>query len=248
MTTDAADAVTVPSLAGSATTAWGRAVADEAFTVVPGRDLATLLPAAGLASFHAWWESLELDQELGGATYRYRRYGRLLAEHGPYGVRFTPLLHVPFQQDAALIPGYGGRARLFGPIAAPVLLDPVMTSLVAVDVAIVTAAGAKARRWEVGLHMIRIVARPGEPGLPTPEGRHQDGHDFISMHLLGRAHCSGGQSVVYREGMSPVRLTLTSALDSLVISDSRLTHEVTQVVADGHEGIRDMLLVDLNGR
>jgi hypothetical protein len=223
-------------------------VADEAFTVLAGRDLAALLPAAGLAPFRAWWESLELDQELGSATYRYRRYGRMLAEHGPNGMRFTPLPHVPFQQDAALIPDYGGRARLFGPIATPALLDPVMTSLVAADVAIVTSAGAKARRWEVGLHMIRIVAKPGEPGRPTPEGRHRDGHDFIAMHLIGRTHCRGGQSVVYREGRSPVRLTLTDTLDSLVISDSRLTHEVMQVVADGHAGIRDMLLVDLNGR
>jgi hypothetical protein len=223
-------------------------VADEAFAVLPGRDLAALLPATGFAQFHACWESLELDKELGGATYRYRRYGRLLAEDEPDGVRFTPLPHVAFQQDAAFIPDYGGRARLFSPIAMPVLLDPVMTSLVAVDMAIVTSAGAKARRWEIGLHMIRIVARPAEPGLPTPEGRHRDGHDFVGMHLLGRAHCRGGESVVYREGMPPVRLTLTNPLDSMVVSDSRLTHEVTQLVADGQAGIRDMLLVDLNGR
>lgn len=230
------------------TEAWGDVLAAEDFVLVPGGELTTLLPADDLDRLTTDWERLERDEALfDGGAYRYRRYGRLRAEcDAPGHRRFTPLPHAPFRQPAELIPGYQGQARLFGAIPEETLVSPALLGLVAADLAVVERVTGHPGRWEVGLHMVRIVAQPGAPGSPTPEGRHRDGHDFVGMHLIRRARCAGGESTVYREGRAPVRATLTARLDSLVVADARLTHEVTPVVADGGTGIRDMLLVDLN--
>jgi hypothetical protein len=232
------------------TKAWGAALDAEGFVLVSGPDLVALLPAADLARLEACWEQLELDDALiDGGSYRYRRYGRLRADRDASGNRrFTPLPHAAFRQSAAHIPDYGGRERLFSPIAEDVLRNPALVGLVAADLDVVERVTNDAGVWEVGLHLVRVIAVPDEPGNPTPEGRHSDGHDFVGMHLFGRANCMGGKSIVYREGREPVSTTLTDRLDSLIVADQRLTHEATPVTADGGVGVRDMLLVDLNAR
>ncbi|MGW4163409.1 2OG-Fe dioxygenase family protein [Streptomyces sp. NPDC004788] len=35
--------------------------------------------------------------------------------------------------------------------------------------------------WEVDAHLVRVTARPGSPGLPSPEGRHLDGFDVSPL-------------------------------------------------------------------
>ncbi|TDV43206.1 hypothetical protein CLV71_116140 [Actinophytocola oryzae] len=230
------------------TGAWGDALAAEDFVLVPGAELTALLPAGDLDRLANGWDRLELDEALfDGGTYRYRRYGRLRADgDSPGHRRFTPLPHAPFWQSAECMPDYGGRERVFGAISDETLLDPALLGLVAADLSVVERVTGHRGQWDVGLHMVRVVAVPAEPGSPTPEGRHRDGHDFVGMHLFRRTGCVGGESIVYREGRVPVHLTLTQRLDSLVVADTRLTHEVTPVVSDGMTGVRDMLLVDLN--
>jgi hypothetical protein len=99
----------------------------------------------------------------------------------------------------------------------------------------------------VRIHQIRIVAGPQEPGLPAPEGVHQDGTDFLTLHLVCRSNVAGGETTIYDLRRQPIqRLTLREALDSLIIEDPRVLHGVTPVhSADGENlGIRDMLGVD----
>ncbi|MFI6875981.1 2OG-Fe dioxygenase family protein [Streptomyces sp. NPDC050400] len=228
---------------------WGEALAGDDFVALPGSELAGWFTPADRARFFATWDHLHRDELVTGGVVRERRYGRLAASRGPGGEwSFTPLPHQAFQQTAEHIPLYEGQARMFSPIRAETLADPVLTGLIAVDLAVVAAVVPEASRFEVGLHQIRVLATPDAPGCPTPEGRHRDGHDFIGMHLIGRVNCAGGESVVHREGIPPTRMTLTERLDSLVVSDTRITHEVTPTVADGATGVRDMLLVDINER
>jgi hypothetical protein len=239
--------VTEASMAERVTPAgWAARLQAAGFAVLPHAELLHLVPDAGEPGFRALWDALEPDETvLGGGRYRRRRYGmvRVVAVDGEFHV--TALPHVPFRQDAAHIPAYGGRPRVFSPIPDEVLLSPAITGLVAVDLSVVMGL-EPATNWLVGLHMIRIVSEPGMPGEPTPEGRHRDGHDFIGMHLIDRGACTGGVSVVYPSDCAPTELTLTESLDSIVLKDDALTHEVSPIVADGSIGYRDTLLVDLN--
>lgn len=232
------------------TTAWGTVLATEDFVAVRGADLTGLFPTDAVGRLARCWERLERDDALvDGGTYRYRRYGRLRADRdAPGHWRLTPLPHAPFRQSAEHIPHYGGRARMFGPIPPADLLDPALVGLVAMDLDVVGHAAPDVLAWEIGLHMVRVVAVQGAPGSPTPEGRHRDGHDFVGMHLLTRTGCVGGESTVHPAGRAPVRLTMTERLDTIIVADPKLTHEVSPVRAENGTGIRDMLLVDLNAR
>ncbi|MGW5876127.1 2OG-Fe dioxygenase family protein [Nocardiopsis terrae] len=202
--------------------------------------------AAGDADgFRSAWDDLPMDRELvDGGSYRQRRYGRLRVRVEDGELSFEALAHTAFRQD--VIPLWEGRNRSFAPIADGVLLHAGMRDLVGWDAKLATALSG-VTDWEVGLHLVRIVARPGVEGNPTPEGRHRDGHMYVGMHMLRREGVAGGVSTVYPEGAEPVVLTMTEILESMFVDDGRVTHEVSPTSALGDStGVRDMLLVDFN--
>ncbi|HZM81202.1 MAG TPA: 2OG-Fe dioxygenase family protein [Candidatus Limnocylindrales bacterium] len=216
------------------------------YATLTAKDFGALAADPQMAAYHACWGQLPMDDEMpAGATYRRRRFGRLKVTVTDSVMTMEALPHAAFTQAAEIIALHQGKARLFEPIPREVLLGPVMRALVAFDVAAAHAVSGSTR-WLVNLHMVRVVARSGLDGQPTPEGRHRDGHLFVGMHLLGRTGCGGGESVVYVDDRPVMKTTMCDQLDSLIVDDQRVTHEVTAITSTGAEGIRDMLLVDLN--
>ncbi len=222
------------------------------FVAMHAEEAAAVVDGLPFSAFTDRWNDLPLDEELarlpGGGAFRLRRFGRFLAEVDGSTVTGTLLPHGTFQQDARHIPLFAGRQRTFAPVSPELAADPVLAALIGHDVGTVSALTGTAR-WVVNIHQIRVVARSGGSGLPTPEGRHRDGHAFVGMHLLRRERCQGGESIVYRDGQPDVRLMLRAPLDALIVDDAAITHEVTPISAaggEGGDGIRDMLLVDLN--
>lgn len=219
--------------------------ARDGFACLRRDGISHLLSGEALEDFRLGWEDLELDTGIpGGKLFRLRRYGRIRVDVDTDGsVAFAPLPNVPFRQD--VIRMWRGRERVFAPISPYVLLHEGMRALVGLDARMATRLSG-VDSWDVGVHLIRILAEPGGEGEPTPEGRHRDGHAYVGMHLLRRDRCGGGLSTVHPEGGSPVRLTLLDPLDSMFVDDARVTHEVSPISPLGGTGVRDMLLVDLN--
>ncbi|WP_156725188.1 2OG-Fe dioxygenase family protein [Streptomyces apocyni] len=219
-------------------------IARSGYTALDGGRLRTLLPADVLETFSQFWNDLPADEALtGGGGYRYRRYGRVRVEVGAEEPSFEVLPHTTFRQDG--IPLWRGAEREFAPIEEKALLHPGMAALTGFDTALATAISGR-RSWELGIHQIRMVAGQDEDGLPTPEGRHRDGHWYIGMHLLSREDCQGGESTIYPEQGEPAKFTLRTPLDSVFVDDRQVTHEVSPTKPIQHTGIRDMLLVDIN--
>lgn len=219
-------------------------VRHDGFVAVGAQEMRGALPTDNLMTLRRAWHDLPADDQMTtDVAYRYRRYGRLLVDLAGTEPMHEPLPPVGFQQEG--IPMWRGRRRVFAPIEPAVLLDPVLLALVDFDVRLGQAV-CDVRVWTVGLHLIRVVARDGPVGWPTPEGRHRDGHLFVGIHLLGRHDCTGGRSLVYPEVGEPVELTLVEPLDSMFVADQRVTHEVTPIETTGPHGHRDVLLVDLN--
>jgi hypothetical protein len=100
---------------------------------------------------------------------------------------------------------------------------------------------------DVGVHAIRCVARPGLPGISSPNRLHKDGEPFTFVHLIGRHGITGGKNLVTDNAKQLlVSLTLTERLDTVAVSDKDGYHQVKPIeVAPGHsEGYRDVLLID----
>jgi hypothetical protein len=193
------------------------------------------------------WDRLEPDRYLErGAKFRLRRYG--LYYWSPADGAPEALPHAPYFQPEDENPYAGGIARDFAPLRSETVHNPFLHALVISTFACLPVA--EERRggpWEVRVHQIRIVASPGEPGLPAPEGVHQDGTDFLTLHLVRHHNVVGAETTIYDLDRKPVwRSTLREALDSLILADPRVLHGVTPVhSADGRTvGTRDMLGVD----
>jgi hypothetical protein len=193
------------------------------------------------------WGRLEPDRYLEhGARFRLRRYGRYY--WSPAADALAVLPHETYFQPADENPYAGGIARDFAPLLPDTVHNPFLHALVRLTFACLPVSEDKLEKtWEVRIHQIRIVASPGEPGLPAPEGIHQDGTDFLTLHLVRRHNVVGGESTIYDLGRQPIGChTMREPLDSFILEDPRVLHGVTPVhSADGRTpGTRDLLGVD----
>jgi hypothetical protein len=193
------------------------------------------------------WDHLELDRYLeDGAKFRQRRYGRFY--WSPATDVLAALPQKPYFQPENENPYAGGIERTLAPLLPDTVPNPFLHALVRSTFGCLPVGDDRQQvTWEVRVHQIRVVASPEEPGLPAPEGIHQDGTDFLTLHLVRRRNIVGGETTIYDLDRKPIRRhTMLETLDSLILEDPRIMHGVTPVYpADGRTlGIRDLLGVD----
>jgi hypothetical protein len=193
------------------------------------------------------WERLEPDRYLqDGARFRLRRYGRY--RWAPANDSLSPLVQEAYFQPAEENSYAGGVARAFAPLLPDTAHNPFLHALVRLTFASLPLSDdRRTAPWEVRVHQIRIVASPGQPGHPAPEGVHQDGTDFLTLHMVRRQNVVGAETTIYDLERRPVfRCTLRDPLDSFILEDPRVLHGVTSVQsADGRTpGTRDLLGID----
>jgi hypothetical protein len=225
-----------------------RDIADRGFAWVPQAAWSIDAPLVPCwQRLHEDWDRLEPDRYLaGGAKFRLRRYGRYRWSAADGALAALP--QEPYFQPADENPYAGGIVRDFAPLLPETVHNPFLDALVRSTLACLPIAGPRQKgTWEVRIHQIRIVASPGEPALPAPEGIHQDGTDFLTLHLVRRHNVVGGESTIYDLERKPIqRCTMRQTLDSMILEDPRVMHGVSPVhSADGRSpAIRDLLGID----
>ncbi|MFN3448208.1 MAG: 2OG-Fe dioxygenase family protein [Roseococcus sp.] len=186
------------------------------------------LPPASLADFAASWARLEPDNFMAdGGRYRRRRHANFLALPGEAAHRRG--LHRPHFQATVHNRLNGGVDRWFAPVEEAAARHPACQGLLALgrEVADALHPGTP---WFVEMHQFRIEARPGAPGLPTPEGVHHDGVAVVLIAMIARTNLRGGETLVTDpEGRELARFTLDGLLDLAVLDDRRVMHGVTPV-------------------
>ena len=196
------------------------------------------------ADFSAFWRGLTLDRFMAdGGTYRLRRYGAFeLQRPGP--LRLLP--HEAYEQPRDINPLNGGVRREFDPLepgfAHHVVLEKFLTLLADV----LDAVEHQPVRWNIRLHPYRIRADLSAEGLPTPEGLHRDGVDYIVTLMVHRHNVEGGETVVTNTERQPVwQRTLADPMELLVANDWRTLHAVTPIVAADslQPACRDVLVI-----
>ena len=205
------------------------------FCFAPAEQICDLLTPAALAewpSFAASWDDLGVDTYMAdGGRYRRRRFATFAVSAD--GI--VRKAHQPHYQSRDYNPLNGGIERWFGPVTGAVAAHPVTVGLIdsgrkAFDA--LTPVPDRPHAWHVELHQFRIEAHAGQIGLPTPEGLHRDGVDWVLVVLVNRTNVESGVTSIYDLDHSHLGdFTLTDPLDSVFLQDNRVFHGVTAIRA-----------------
>jgi hypothetical protein len=213
------------------------------------RELAPALAPADWPSFAASWNELALDTHLpDGHRYRRRRHATLSARAGEESFRVEP--HQPHYQSLDYNPLVGGIERWFEPIEAQILAGETFHRVMGFCQRLFGSLRPDAD-WHVECHQFRIEARPDAAGLPTPEGVHRDGVDYVLVLLVNRTNIESGTTTVHdAEGRMLGSFTLGEPLDAALVDDTRVRHGVTAVrpVDPARPACRDVLVVTFRAR
>jgi hypothetical protein len=222
-----------------------------AFLAAPA--MAALLGAPGglpdWARFAASWNDLPLDTHLpDGHRYRRRRHATLSARAGEAAFRVEP--HQPHYQSLDYNPLVGGIERWFEPIRPEVVASAPFAAVARFCLALFGSL-RPATDWHIECHQFRIEARAAAAGLPTPEGSHRDGVDYVLVLLVDRVNIESGTTTVHDLDGRPLgSFTLSEPLDAALVDDARVKHGVTPVrpADSARPAYRDVLVVTFRAK
>ena len=204
--------------------------------------------AVAWGAFAASWQDLPPDTYMAdGGHYRQRRYASFTAEPGA-----APRLnaHRPHYQTRNYNPLNGGIDRWFAPITRPTIESSVLVKALETARAVFERSAGTAERWDIEVHQFRITAGDGISGLPTPEGLHSDGVDYVFMMLIDRRNINGGVTHIARGDGAPIAtLELKQPGDAVFLDDRKTRHGVSPIEPDdaNDAAYRDMLVVTFRG-
>jgi len=219
----------------------------------------SLYQCPGVRSFASSYDRLPADPYRAN---QYRRFNRLIYRPATGELRADPDPH--FYQSAVLNAYNRGDIRKYPPIERETLEHPGFRAAIGAFVDQVLKHDPQRREVaEAGeeldpiyAFMIRTECAPSAPGVyqkavvPTPEGVHQDGMDYVSITCVARRDVTGGVSSLYyaRDDPAPfVQMELPPGF-TMLLNDRIIYHHVSKIeaVGGGEGGSRDVLVLTLN--
>jgi len=196
--------------------------------------------------FASSWNDLGLDLYMAdGGRYRRRRFAAFHVSDDL--IRRKP--HQPHYQSRDYNILNGGIQRHFAPILEEVANHDFMQKLLG-DCGrlfdIISPSSTRSSPWHAEVHQFRIEAGQEQSGLPTPEGMHRDGVDWVCVMLINRQNVSSGVTRIFDNQSGALNeFTLTNALDTVFLDDIRVQHGVTPIsrLDSQREGFRDILVL-----
>jgi hypothetical protein len=195
-------------------------------------------------SFAASWNDLSIDTYMAdGGRYRRRRFAAFAV--APLKIMRKP--HQPHYQSRDYNTLNGGIERWFEPCTTEVAQHPLMQACLHTCCSLFDALTKNPpSAWHVEVHQFRIEAQQEQHGLPTPEGLHRDGVDWVLVLLIARENIAEGVTTIYDLNKQPLgSFTLIAPLDAALVDDSRVYHGVTAVqpLDPSKPAYRDVLVV-----
>ncbi|QSB44048.1 2OG-Fe dioxygenase family protein [Tsuneonella flava] len=195
-------------------------------------------------AFARSWDDLPRDTWMtDGGTYRRRRYAAFEVAGG----KCTRLPHRPHYQERNHNPLNGGVERWFAPMTEGQTGSRLFQALVAGTTSLIAnASTVSSASWTVEAHQFRIEALSGQPGLPTPEGMHHDGRDWVLILLVGGSDYAGGESRVEEDsGACILEHRLTRPGEAMLLNDREVRHGTTPIESaiPGNPAWRDTLVL-----
>ncbi len=224
------------------------AIASRGFAFIHGSDVRTWLRRVGsLADWPAFadsWNDLVLDAHMAdGGRYRRRRHA-VFASGSDGGI--VRQAHQAHWQERDYNPLNGGIARWFEPVSESIGASASLDTIVRASRDLFATLAPDISGWRIELHQFRIEAGPDGAGLPTPEGSHRDGVDYVLVLMIRRENIASGTTNIHdHHGCELGSFTLSHPFDAALVDDQRVWHGVTAVEAidASRPAYRDVLVV-----
>jgi hypothetical protein len=216
------------------------------YAVLASDDILPLIQGSSeeLLEFQSSWQALPPDNYLlDDGRYRRRRHSCFIRE----GSHFWQAAHRAHWQPMEFNALHGGIRRAYEPVRREIVQSRAWLKIL-MNVADICSTVKPAPRWCIEAHQFRITT-PDGVGLPTPEGTHRDGVDFVAILLVDRRDVEGGESRVFEaNGHQGARFTLLEPWTLLIIDDTRMIHETTPIRSSDGMGYRDTLVLTFRSR
>ena len=200
-----------------------------------------------LSSFLQSWNYLPADNFLSdGGHYRFRRYSVF---NWLSNSDLALLPHEPHYQSTYRNNMNGGIHREFEAFKDATIQNPLLAKIIGFVAKQISFNAEK--QWRIQAHQFRIVANADEAGLPTPEGIHRDGADFILIMLVQRKNIRGGVSHIYDDKK---RLVFGGIIentgDAVLVDDRKVWHGVSEVypIDNDEPAYRDVLVLTFHNQ
>lgn len=225
-------------------------IVDEGFVFLQSSAMRALLLGIGVltdwTAFAASWNDLPLDTYMADqGRYRRRRHAVYQCD-AQSGIQRAA--HQPHYQSRDYNSLNGGIARWFAPIETSIADGASMHTILTFCQRLFGGMAQQVQHWQVEAHQFRIEAHIDAPGLPTPEGVHRDGVDYVLVLLVCRQNIVSGTTTIHTAaGTQLGSFTLTAPLDAALLDDQRVYHGVTAVqpLDPAWPAHRDVLVVTL---
>jgi hypothetical protein len=205
----------------------------------------------GLPDWNAFaesWNNLALDNYMADHG-RYRRRRHAVFEASVDDIHRLP--HQPHFQTLDYNSLNGGVERWFEPIKDEQANGQSLQTILRFCRDLFSGLMPSVKQWLVEVHQFRIEASVDAPGLPTPEGMHRDGVDYVLVLLVKRSNIASGTTMIGSlDGSLSSSFTLTEPFDAALVDDTRAYHGVTAVqpLDSSLPAYRDVLVVTFRKR
>ncbi len=199
-------------------------------------------------AFAESWNDLALDNYMADHG-RYRRRRHAVFEASSDDIHRLP--HQPHFQTLDYNSLNGGVERWFEPIKDEQANGESLQTVLRFCRDLFSGLMASVKQWLVEVHQFRIEASVDAPGLPTPEGMHRDGVDYVLVLLIKRSNIASGTTMIGSlDGSLSSSFTLSEPFDAALVDDARAYHGVTAVqpLDSSLPAYRDVLVVTFRQR
>ncbi|MBO9376757.1 hypothetical protein GG804_08260 [Sphingomonas histidinilytica] len=218
----------------------------DGFAIIEAAEMRALLLEAAVADFAGFarsWERLGDDRFMAdGGRYRRRRHAVFAV-----GREVVRKPHQPHYQSRDYNMLNGGIERWFEPVEPDIAAGPALQGVIGFADRVFTGLSARPETgWHVEVHQFRIEAAADMAGLPTPEGLHRDGVDWVLVMLVARHNVEEGVTKIHGPDRREIgSFCLAEPFDAVLIDDHRIYHAVTPIVPidSGRPAYRDVLVV-----
>lgn len=224
------------------------ALVEEGFIHLSPADVVQLIGPDYRVGWHGFaqtWAALERDNFMGdGGRYRFRRH----AIFQGCGQDLRRLPDAPHFQKLVHNALNGGIARTFAPVTKNLGQSDLLRCLVLAFMGIFDQASEQVDHpsWKIEMHQFRIAAEGDDRGLPTPEGTHRDGVEWVVTLFVDRENVSGGATtLIDAHGNEVALIEMSDPLEAILIDDRKLEHGVSpiSVIDPSRTAHRDVLVL-----